>query len=43
MFCIAGDTAVCKRELYDGIMWSLTSPGVIDIQRCPNAIGKKLK
>ena len=38
---LPGDKAVCEREVSYGVTWSVTSAGMIDIQPCPNATGKK--
>lgn len=30
----------CPSKSFSGITWSMTAPGMSDLQRCPNATGK---
>ena len=40
VFCLTLAAVFCHSESFSGITWSMTAPGMSDIQRCPNATGK---
>ena len=40
VFCLTLGAVFCHSESFSGITWSMTAPGMSDIQRCPNATGK---
>lgn len=39
-FCLTVGAVFCPSKSFSGITWSMTAPGMSDLQRCPNATGK---
>lgn len=39
-FCLTLGAVFCPSKSFSGITWSMTAPGMSDLQRCPNATGK---
>ena len=39
-FCLTLGAVFCSSESFSGVTWSMTAPGMSDIQRCPNATGR---
>lgn len=39
-FCLTLGAVFCPSISFSGITWSMTAPGMSDLQRCPNATGK---
>ena len=39
-FCLTLGAVFCPSKSFSGITWSMTAPGMSDLQRCPKATGK---
>lgn len=43
LFFLTLGAVFCPSESFSRITWSMTAPGMSDIQRCPNATGKVIQ